>query len=128
MNYSIWRDPMTWALFACLFILIILGIVELARAQEHSHQGAVGQFYSRLMQPPARIISCCNNQDCDVVEYVRHWNGQLQFQRKIDGQWLTIPPERLESNHDDARDSPDGRSHMCSHGENVYCAVLGSAT
>lgn len=95
-------------------------------AQEHSHDGIVGNFYQNWMMPPSRTVSCCNRQDCEVVEHVRRFNGELQFQRKRDGQWLTIPPEKLESNYDDARDSPDGFSHMCSNFDNVYCAVLGS--
>lgn len=97
-----------------------------ASAQEHSHDGVVGQFYQNWMMPPSRTVSCCNRQDCEVVEHVRRFNGELQMRRKSDGQWLTIPPEKLESNHIEPYDSPDGQSHMCSRFDNVYCAVLGS--
>jgi|SRR6185295_15036275 len=106
--------------------LLSLSVMPLMGQERHSHDGEVGQFYMRWMQPGTRTVSCCNNQDCEVVEQVRRFNGQIQMLRKSDGQWLTIPPDRLESNHDDARDSPDGRSHMCSRFDNVFCAVLGS--
>lgn len=104
----------------------------LVLAQDHSHEGEVGRFYEGWKSPNNRMpdgsrnISCCNKQDCAPVENVRRFDGQLQMQRKSDGQWLTIPPEKLEHNYDDARDSPDGFSHMCSMHGNVYCAVLGS--
>lgn len=108
-------------------VLLGIGVSWWAVAQEHSHEGEIGQFYLKWMQPSsARTVSCCSSIDCADVEHVRYWNGELQMQRKIDGQWMTIPANRLESNYDDARDSPDGRSHMCSNGDNVYCAVLGS--
>lgn len=106
--------------------LALLAFCSVAMAQEHSHEGTTGRFYERWMMPGPRTVSCCNKQDCAPVEHVRRWNGELQFQRKRDGQWLTIPPEKLESNFDDAYDSPDGFSHMCSNFDNVYCAVLGS--
>jgi len=106
-----------------LWIISVLAV----HAQEHDHNSVIGQFYARWMMPDSgRGISCCNQQDCEAVEHVRRVGGQLQMQRKSDGRWLTIPPGKLESNYDDARDSPDGFSHMCSRGESVYCAVLGS--
>lgn len=107
-------------------LVILLLLATHSWGQEHDHSSEIGRFYERWMQPGTRTVSCCNQQDCADVEHVRRFNGQLQMQRKLDGEWLTIPPERLESNHDDARDSPDGRSHMCSRFDNVYCAVLGS--
>lgn len=107
-------------------LLTIAALASPVMAQEHSHEGTVGMFYERWMMPGPRTVSCCNKQDCAAVERVRRFNGELQFQRKRDGQWLTIPPDKLESNFDDAYDSPDGFSHMCSNFDNVYCAVLGS--
>jgi hypothetical protein len=44
------------------------------------------------------------------------------LQRSLDGVWITVPNERIELN----RDSPDGRSHMCSQGELIFCAIIGS--
>lgn len=111
-------------------ILFLVSWNNPARPQEHSHDGEVGRFYENWKMPGVtpRTVSCCNQQDCADVEHVRIWNGELQMQRRSDGRWLTIPKEKLESNFDDARDSPDGRSHLCSVGGNVYCAVLGSGT
>lgn len=106
--------------------LTIAALATPVMAQEHSHEGTVGKFYENWKMPGPRTVSCCNRQDCEVVEHVRRVNGELQMQRKSDGQWLTIPKEKLESNFDDAYDSPDGQSHMCSVGDNVYCAVLGA--
>lgn len=102
-------------------------LASVAGGQEHEHNSDVGRFYQRWMMPDSgRVMSCCNNQDCEAVEHVRYLDGQIQMQRKSDGRWLTIPREKLEQSHDDAKDSPDGFSHMCSRGESVYCAVLGS--
>jgi hypothetical protein len=104
-----------------------LSFLNLSIAQEHSHEGTVGRFYERWTMPNNRFVSCCNNKDCAPVEHVRRSpDGQLQMQRKSDGEWLTIPPEKLEQNYPDAFDSPDGFSHMCSANQSVYCAVLGS--
>ncbi len=99
-------------------------------AQEHrhppEHAALHDLYYQNWARPDNRAMSCCNKQDCAPVEHVRRFNGQLQMQRAIDGAWITIPAEKLENNVEDARDSPDGRSHMCSNGEYVFCAVLGN--
>ncbi len=116
---------------------IMLGMcapILLAQEHDHSIMGERGQFYESWKTPVNRMpdgsrnISCCSKQDCDIVEYVKYIDGKLWMQRRKDGEWLLIPPEKLEHNYDDARDSPDGFSHMCSQpqGSNVYCAVLGA--
>lgn len=106
--------------------LLGIGITWGAIAQEHTHEGEVGKFYFSWMRPDNRKISCCNNQDCAAVSHVRHINGEWQFQRTIDSVWVTVPDSKIENYVEDARDSPDGKSHMCSNGEYVFCAVLGS--
>lgn len=106
--------------------LLGVGIAWGAIAQEHTHEGEVGAFYFKWMQPANRMISCCNNQDCAAVSQVRHTNGQWEFLRTQDGAWLIVPNNKIENYANDARDSPDGKSHMCSNGESVYCAVLGN--
>ena len=114
---------------AIVAIIAIILAMAAAAGQDHDHNSEIGRFYERWLMPNEglpRATSCCNNQDCAAVDGVRRQGGMLQMRRKIDGQWLTIPPEKLESNFDDARDSPDGFSHMCSRGQSVYCAVLGS--
>ena len=128
------RARLTGLILMAVVWLVMLGMCTMAlfpvptHAQEHDHDamGERGRFYERWNMPNNRYVSCCNKMDCDVVEHVRHVGGQLQMQRRRDGEWLTIPPEKLESNYPDARDSPDGQSHMCSNGPSVYCAVLGS--
>jgi hypothetical protein len=108
-------------------LALLLTMASMALAQEHDHNTVIGQWYLKWNMPDTgRAFSCCNNQDCAAVDHVRRQAGQLQMLRKIDGRWMDIPAEKLESNYDDARDSPDGFSHMCSRGETVYCAVLGS--
>jgi hypothetical protein len=110
-----------------LVLMVAVMVCGVSFGQDHEHDSPTGRWYEKWMMPDhGRLMSCCNNQDCAAVDEVRRVDGRLQMRRKLDGMWLTIPPEKLESNWDDARDSPDGFSHMCSRGETVYCAVLGS--
>jgi hypothetical protein len=107
--------------FACL---------SLAHAQEHQHPtetftGAVGQFYETWTRPDLPNVSCCSRVDCAPVRTARQGaDGRWQAQRDSDGVWLDVPPERVEQN----RDSPDGRSHMCSMASNVLCFIPGGGT
>jgi hypothetical protein len=106
-----------------------LAMTALAQSQEHrhpdaTHNGAAAEFYSNWMRPDMPNVSCCNHQDCTPVRHVRQINGRWQAQRESDGQWLTIPSEKIEHN----RDSPDGRSHLCSIGTTVFCFIVGSGS
>jgi hypothetical protein len=106
-----------------------LATMSLARGQEHRHpdtiySGALGRFYETWTRPDMPNVSCCNYQDCAPVRHVRQVNGRWQAQRESDGLWLTIPPEKIEHN----RDSPDGRSHLCSIGATVFCFIVGSGS
>lgn len=96
-------------------------LASVAASQEHSHDGDVGKFYEGWMRPDFPEASCCNKQDCAPVNHVRYENGRWAMQRASDGVWLDIPPEKIELN----RDTPDGRSHMCSINSTVYCAIVG---
>lgn len=69
-------------------------------------------------------VSCCNLQDCEPVKQVRKAGVYWEAQRESDGVWVTIPPQTIEQQ----RDSPDGRSHICSRGVTVFCFVHGSGT
>jgi hypothetical protein len=92
----------------------------------HGHEvipDSVGRFYSNWDRPDQPGVSCCNLLDCAPVSEVRHANGRWSARRARDGKWLSIPPEKVEQN----RDSPDGRSHLCSMGEAVFCFVPGTA-
>jgi hypothetical protein len=98
-------------------------------AEEHRHQhpdatyfGATAQFYEMWQMPDAPGVSCCSNQDCAPVSEVRNVGGRWEARRESDGAWLAIPPEKVEQ----LRDSPDGRSHMCSRGSAVFCFKLGA--
>lgn len=105
-----------------LFILFSTG----ALAQEHYHPlepAALPDFYDTWMRPDNPNMSCCNRRDCAPVTQVRRNSyGGWDMQRAKDGVWITIPPEKMELN----RDSPDGRSHMCSSGDLIFCGILGS--
>ncbi len=91
-----------------------------AHPQEHSHPpqdvSLHEKFYSTWQMPDNRAISCCHNEDCSPAESKME-NGQW-FARKVGREdWLTVPPQKIERE----RDSPDGRSHLCSRGQTVYC-------
>src|SRR5258705_9687636 len=93
---------------------ILILAVSSAIAQEHHHppqdQTIHERFYSTWMMPDNRNISCCHNVDCSPAE-TRLENGHW-IARKVgdEGDWITVPPQKVE--HD--RESPDGRSHLCS--------------
>jgi hypothetical protein len=109
---------------AALAVLVAAGGAG-AQTHMHGHEaipGAVWTFYETWMRPDQPGVSCCNRLDCAPVAEVRHINGRWSARRKSDGKWLSIPPEKVEHN----RDSPDGRSHLCSMGEAVFCFVVGS--
>lgn len=89
---------------------------------EHAELHA--DFYSSWMRPSNPNESCCNKQDCAPVTKVRRVGDRWEAQREKDGAWLVIPPHAIEQR----RDSPDGRSHLCSRGVTVFCFVAGSGT
>ena len=105
-----------------------LAALAYASAQEHRHadatyDGATAQFYESWMRPDMPNVSCCNKQDCAPASQVRRRpDGRWSVRRDSDGQWLDVPPEKVEHN----RDSPDGRSHLCSIGTTVLCFVVGT--
>jgi hypothetical protein len=120
-------EPMTRAAIAlAASVAPALAIASAARADEHHHPAQDApiheQFYSTWMRPDQPDKSCCNKRDCAPVTQVRRVGNRWQALR--DGEWLTIPPEKIEVN----RDSPDGRSHLCAIGGSVLCFVLGAGT
>ncbi len=89
-------------------------------------EARVFYFYQTWYRIPDRTFSCCNMNDCHVVQ-IRQEGGQYYFLDNIYVHgWRLIPPARLEHNATDPRESPDGNSHVCFIASNVYCAVLGS--
>lgn len=123
-----WRAPAVLALWLMLILIAwALSLVSRARAQEHQHPtetitGATGKFYETWTRPDAPAVSCCDRMDCAVVSEVRRVGDRWHARRKSDGQWLAIPPEKVEYN----RDTPDGQSHMCSRGAAVFCFIAGA--
>lgn len=98
---SIWRDPMTWGVIVCLFILMGLGIFAgFARAQEHEHgQDGLPDWYDP---------SCCNKRDCKPVN-----DSDIVFEQ-FEGQPVAryVPTgNRFQRNQ--FRQSQDERYHVC---------------
>lgn len=123
-----------------LFIGILIAIQPLRVRADDEHTGHPPQdqaihekFYSDWLRPDenmrtdgARVHSCCNNKDCAPVDAVEHKaDGTIWMLRHADQRWILVPPEKLEHNYSDQRQSPDIRAHMCSSGIAVFCAVLG---
>ena len=121
--------------------LLISGILILAVssaiAQEHHHplqdQAIHERFYSTWMMPNNRTRSCCHEQDCSPAES-RVEDGNW-VARKIggDSDWIAVPPEKIERD----RESPDGRSHLCSRSvwtyklgdeQVVFCFIPGAGS
>lgn len=106
--------------------LLPLAVARLA-AQEHHHPPQHAQlhndFYRGWMRPDQPLVSCCSNLDCAPAE-ARMMNGQWVARKYGETVWHRIPPEKVEYN----RDSPDGRSHLCSGGDLVFCFIAGSGT
>lgn len=122
-------------LFLYLTGMFLIGAaisVAVRDAKAHEGMDAVSRFYAGWMRPDlGRVSSCCNNEDCRAVP-TRRIAGAWQFQTA--GQWWDIPEKVLEHNYEDAKDSPDGQSHVCFHFYEeaqimyVFCAVLGSGS
>ena len=109
-----------------LSVLLVAIVLTNARADEHDHPPQDvpihEQFYSTWMRPDQPNQSCCNRRDCAPATAVRRHGDRWQAERN--GEWLTIPPEKVERH----RDSPDGRSHLCAIGLSVICFVFGAGT
>lgn len=111
--------------------LVLIFLASRSHTQEHYHPPQDVQmhekFYSNWMRPDDQELSCCNMQDCYPTEFKKI--GRTWFaQRREDGEWIAIPPEKFEHN----RDNPDGRNHVCMQppgsADTVFCAILGGGT
>lgn len=117
------------------FIVVLLLLCVPAIAQHHDHPQDLdlhNKFYSNWLVPNPygpRVSSCCSKNDCYPTAVIVR-NGQYYARRREDGAWLRVPPERLEQNQPDPRESPDHQSHACiappHAGNYVYCATLGA--
>lgn len=125
-----------WWLLGSMLCGLALGLgLHAAFGQGHSHpakDSALHEvFYNTWMRPDKPEVSCCSNVDCYPTE-ARFRNGHWEAKRREDGQWLVIPPSKIERN----RDMPDAQAHLCapgpwgeSHYENgVICFGAGSGT
>lgn len=103
MKVSGWLILIIAGLVALMFVLV----AHFAHAQDgHTHEGALGKYYSTWMMPDNPAVSCCSNQDCSPAAS-KFENGKWYAER--DGIWHAIPENKIERE----RDSPDGRSHLC---------------
>lgn len=119
------------------FIAIgLLCLTALAAYGQHRHPPQDVQlhnnFYSNWLQPNHgrdRVQSCCGGHDCYPTR-MRNVGGVWFAQRREDGAWIAVPPEKLEQNQADPVLAPDGRAHVCMSppqvGNYLYCATLGS--
>lgn len=116
--------------------LVVLLVATSATAQHYHRPQDAGiheRFYMTWLRPNHRMTngqrssSCCNLQDCFPAEmkyerghwWTRTWNGKGI---------IVVPEDVIEHNYEDARESPDGRNHVCIRANQVVCAVLGSPT
>lgn len=110
--------------------LIVVGLVLIATPVRAQHQHPAQdveihkRFYNSWMMPDDRTRSCCHERDCYPTE-ARQIGGRWEARRREDGQWLVVPPEKIEQD----RDNPDGRNHLCApppeYGAKPYCFIIG---
>jgi len=95
-------------------IAVLVLFISPVFAQEH-HSGHTAaditiheKFYSTWFMPDQPTKSCCNQADCYPTQ-AKFEDGHWMAQRREDGKFIPIPPQKIERN----RDNPDGRSHVC---------------
>lgn len=115
-----------WTALAVAAAYTAVHTAPLAVSQEHRHPPQDAEtherFYKDWMRPDMPTVSCCNQQDCYPVE-ARMMGGDWYVKQRESGQWLRVPPEKIEHN----RDNPDGRNHACiSPYGNVFCFIVGT--
>lgn len=125
-----WRCVIAGFVFEAVVIaLAVLASIVPAPAQEHRHPtetiaGATGKFYETWKRPDMPDVSCCNLMDCYATPS-RHHGGKVQALHRESGDWIDIPPNKIELN----RDSPDGLSHLCATAwKFVFCFKEGGGT
>lgn len=112
------RRAVAWeaAILVVGLLIVFFGYVTPAKSQTHHHPPQHAQlherFYSTWMRPDNRAISCCNLVDCYPTT-VRKVGDVYHARRREDGKWLPVPDRVIEQYQSDARESPDGQTHMC---------------
>lgn len=134
-----------WFLLTAGFVLgLVLAYSWGAFGQEMHHAPSEmdlhDKFYANWLRPTMRLpsgernYSCCGKGDCYPTQFKTGKNGHTYFMRKTigpdgerheTGEWVMVPDSLIEANQPDPRESPDGQSHVCESGMNVFCAVLG---
>jgi len=112
-----------------LAVALAFAVVRASAQHQHPPQDAPTheKFYSTWMRPDNPKLSCCNQHDCYPTE-ARNEGSVWFAKRREDGNWLRVPPEKVEQN----RDNPDGRSHLCAprperaYSAEVFCFTVGS--
>lgn len=127
----------SWIIIALVLIAVGLALFATpARGQQHGDHGFKHsehhEWYKGLMRPDNPKISCCSHEDCRPTE--TRVKGET-VEAKIDGEWYTIPPEKILP-----KAAPDLGSHICApafskHGANeyeyaypkgyIFCAIIG---
>lgn len=117
------------ALVVVASLAIAVSAMHKVKAEVHHHPteditGDTAKFYDSWKRPDSPTISCCSLQDCYATP-ARTRDGKLQALHRESGEWIDVPPEKVEMN----RDSPDGRNHLCaSSAKFVFCFVMGGGT
>lgn len=100
----------------------------------HHHEGMtpeIDRFYSTWLMPNdgrERFYGCCNRIDCYPAE-AQFRGGYWWFKHRETGKWIIVPAHKVEHDQPDARESPDGRTHVCASPQgNVFCFVVGLQT
>jgi hypothetical protein len=119
-----------WLVLAAISIVLLFA-ASLYPLLAHDHPpedaGIHTKFYNTWEMPDRPGVSCCHDRDCYPTE-ARKIGDRWEAKRREDGQWLVVPPEKIEV----SRDNPDGRNHLCapppSYGARVYCFIVGGGT
>jgi hypothetical protein len=127
---------------AVLFVsamFIIVAMVGNALAQEHKghppeHQAIHEKFYMHWHMPTNRNVSCCHDEDCKPAEaYMR--GGKWYARHEGDpGEFVLVPPERVDMGLPDSPEPPDMRAHLCGRRYSfnaeftVFCFIAGNGS
>ncbi len=122
---------------ALVAIFVFLATITIVYGQ-HTHEGAVGNFYKTWRQPDlvnlgSRYVSCCGEADCRPIYDFKKtgapygaWAIRVINNDLTISQWYTVSDRVWEDQTPDPRESPDGRGHACINAGRVVCAVRAS--
>src|SRR3954463_3471669 len=103
-------------------IALVLPMLGTARAAPRESADRAMQAWYGDLTDPETSIPCCGESDCGVVE---NRIVQGQFEAKIDGQWLSVPVDKVLH----PKSNPTGQAVLCySKSLGVMCFVPGPGT